>query len=86
MTVLERLEQTLKSNHMQKQHEDWGYPRGWDVALDFVETEIGKLKAGPDKCPHGFSKPGYCSDSTSRPLATNATNAKDRNQSAPFGR
>ena len=62
MTELERLEQTLKSNHLQKQHEDWEYPRGWNAALEFVETEIGKLKAGPGICPHGFSKPGYCSE------------------------
>lgn len=62
MTELERLEQTLKANHMAKKHEDWGYPRGWNAALEFVETEIGKLKAGPDKCPHGFAKPGHCSE------------------------
>lgn len=62
MTELERLEQTLKSNHMQKQHEDWGYPRGWNAALEFIETEIGKLKGKPDVCPHGFARPGHCSE------------------------
>ena len=47
MTDLERLEMLAKSNHMQKQHEDWGYPRGWNAALEFIESEIGKLKGKP---------------------------------------
>jgi hypothetical protein len=47
---------------MAKKHEDWGYPRGWNAALEFIETEIGKLRAGPEVCPHGFAKPGHCSE------------------------
>lgn len=43
MTDLERLLETIKANHMAKQHEDWGYPRGWNGHAEFVEGEIEKL-------------------------------------------
>ena len=55
MTDLERLEMLSKSNHMQKQHEDWGYPRGWNAALEFIEAEIGKLKGKRMFGSHGFA-------------------------------
>ncbi len=43
MTDLERLAEILKSNRMDKKHEDWGFPRGWNEAFDFVGREIEKL-------------------------------------------
>lgn len=61
MTDLEQLAEILKSNRMDKKHEDWGFPRGWNEAFDFVEREIKKLKSN-SPCPHGISKPGYCSE------------------------
>lgn len=43
MTDLERLADILKTNRMDKKHEDWGFPRGWNEALEFVGVQIGKL-------------------------------------------
>ena len=43
MTDLEQLAETLKQNRMDKKHEDWGFPRGWNEAFDFVEGQILKL-------------------------------------------
>ena len=43
MTDLERLTEIIKTNRMDKKHEDWGFPRGWNEALDFVELQISKM-------------------------------------------
>jgi len=48
MTDLEKLAETLKQNRMDKKHEDWGFPRGWNEALDFVEGQISKLSGDRD--------------------------------------
>lgn len=47
MTDLEKLCETLRTNRMDKKHEDWGFPRGWNEAFDFVEGQI--LKIGEEK-------------------------------------
>lgn len=44
MTELEQLVEILKSNRMDKKHEDWGFPRGWNEALEFVRVQIGKIE------------------------------------------
>ena len=61
MTDLEKLSETLRSNRMDKKHEDWGFPRGWNEAFDFLGREIQKLKM-KEECPHGFSMRGSCSE------------------------
>jgi len=61
MTNLDQLLETLNANRMGKKHEDYGFPRGWNEAFDFIEREIRKMKAN-SPCPHGFDKPGYCSE------------------------
>lgn len=45
MRELELLLELLKANRMAKKHEDWGYPRGWNAAFEFIEQQIEKLKA-----------------------------------------
>lgn len=45
MTEIERLVEILKANRMSEQHENWGYPRGWNEAFKFIEQQIEKLKA-----------------------------------------
>lgn len=52
MTELEHLAWILKSSRMDKKHEDWGFPRGWNEALDFVELQISKLNGAS----HGASR------------------------------
>lgn len=48
MTDLDRVAEILKANRMAKEHEDYGFPRGWNEAFDFVEREIEKLKGEQD--------------------------------------
>ena len=48
MTDLETLANIVRANQMDKKHEDWGYPRGWNGHAEFVLGEIEKLKGEPD--------------------------------------
>ena len=44
MTDLERIEELLREHRMDKKHEDWGFPRGWNEAFDFIKSQVEKLK------------------------------------------
>lgn len=55
MTDLEKLCETLRTNRMDKKHEDWGFPRGWNEAFDFVGREIEKLQAEHSVAERGIS-------------------------------
>lgn len=43
MSDIQRLLEKVKANHMAKEHEDYGYPRGWNAHAEFVENEIAKM-------------------------------------------
>jgi hypothetical protein len=43
MKQIERLLEIIRENHMAKEHEDYGYPRGWNAHAEFVEMEIEKI-------------------------------------------
>lgn len=55
MTDLEQLAEALRTNRMDKKHEDWGFPRGWNEAFDFVGREIEKLQAEHSVAERGIS-------------------------------
>lgn len=55
MNDLNRLAEIVKANLMEKKHEDWGFPRGWNEAFDFVGREIEKLQAEHSVAERGIS-------------------------------
>lgn len=61
MTALDQIMEALRKNRMKPEHEDYGFPRGWNEAFDFIGREVQKLRTA-DTCPHGFAKAGHCSE------------------------